>query len=60
MLLTYGILTVLSIQLMRSKRRKNLGGSDEGNDDGPALPIVPDLPKGVIWPSDVVEEELLV
>lgn len=56
MVLTYGILTYLSIRLMKKKRRY-LGGNNDGGTKKPETPIIPDLPDGVIWPSDIKEEE---
>ena len=59
MLLTYGILTFLSIRLMRKRNRKK-GGGDNGGFRNSDNPIIPDLPEGVIWPDEKLEEELLV
>jgi len=56
MLLTYGILTFLSIRLMKSKRR-NGGGNDNGGSELTDQPIIPQLPDGVIWPVETPEEE---
>lgn len=56
MVVTYGILTYLSIRLMRKKRR-HFGGDDDGGSQKPEIPIIPDLPDGVVWPSEVKEKE---
>jgi len=58
MVLTYGILTYLSIRLMKRKRR-NTNGNNDGGMKRPERPIIPDLPDGVVWPDDVSEEELV-
>jgi len=58
MVLTYGILTYLSIRLMKRKRRKPNGNND-GGFKRPEQPIIPDLPDGVVWPNDIEEKELV-
>lgn len=57
MFLTYGILTYLSIKLMKSRKRKGFGGGNDGGQKKPELPILPDLPTGVIWPDQIKEKE---
>jgi len=60
MVITYGILTYLSIRLMRRRKHKlNRNGGDEGGMRLPNKPIIPDLPDGVIWPQDEPSEELV-
>jgi hypothetical protein len=60
MVITYGILTYLSIRLMRKRKYKlNRKGGDEGGTGVPDQPIIPDLPDGVIWPHDEPKEELV-
>lgn len=56
MLITYGILTYLSIHLMRKRKNRNSNGDDNGGNKVVDKPIIPDLPDGVIWPDDVPEE----
>ena len=59
MVVTYGILTYLSIRLMRQRKRRIGGNNDEGGSNSLETPIFPDLPDGVIWPQEELEEELI-
>lgn len=61
MMLTYGILTYLCIRLMKKRKRKGFGGSNDGGWKKPDLPIYPDLPTGVVWPDqEEAQEEILI
>lgn len=60
MLMTYGILTVLSIKLMKARKRRNLGGDEDGGLKRPDTPIIPDLPEGVVWPEQINKEEKIL
>lgn len=51
MFLTYGILVILSIQLMKVRKRRKSDDDDEGRGPLPQKPIIPDLPDGVVWPN---------
>lgn len=57
MLLTYGILTVLSVKLMKARKRRNRGGDEGGGFKKPDQPIMPDLPQGIIWPDQIDKKE---
>ena len=56
MVLTYGILTYLSIRLMKRKKRSS-GNRNDGGFKMPEKPILPDLPDGVRWPDEIEEKE---